>query len=391
MEYNYLRNMQTKKRRKMRKVLLSIVAILIMLPTLGLAADLRTTELVSKEEVPKNLYLAGQNPTVDANVLGDLVIAGGVVTVNGEVQNGLLVAGGTLNINGKVGGNVRVAGGTVIIESTVEGDLVVFGGDVILGTKSVVSGDLLVFGGTVTMKGEIVGSVKKGFVGDVVIAGNVGGDVDLANVTTLRLDNTANIGGNLKYSSKNEASIASSAKVGGKVLFTKITTTSNAGNQLTSNIKYTILGLVMALITILAFVYLLPKFSKEVINTSLVNPWAKMGIGFLAMIATPIVLFMLLLTFVGWSIMGYLGVAYLSLWMLTGSLTTLLVGSFIWKYIRKEAEFTVNWKVAAMGVVTITILKMIPVVGWLIAFVLSLIVFGTLVTMILGYLKTQRA
>jgi cytoskeletal protein CcmA (bactofilin family) len=364
--------------------------MVLLLPTFGFAAELRTAEVVTKEESPKNLYLAGENPTVDADTQGDLVIAGGLVTVNGSVEHNVLAAGGTLNLNGNVGGNVRVAGGTVNIESKIDGDLVVFGGDVILGTKSTVAGDLLVFGGTVTLKGEVAGSIKQAFAGYVLIGGKVGGDAAFARVDTLKLDSTANIGGNLFYSSKKEAIVASSAKVGGKVEYTKLTAANVNHRDFGASFGSVFIGMVMAFVTIIVFVKLLPKFALNTIQEILVDPWKKIGIGFLAIVVTPIVMFLLLFTFVGWGILGYLTLVYILFFALTGTLSALLVGSYVWKFISKEKDMVINWKTVAVGVVLVALIKLILVVGWLVSLVLASLVFGTLVLKGYNYIKSQQ-
>lgn len=372
----------------MRKYLLSLAAFVLLVPMFGLAADVRTAEVVTKDEKASNLYLAGQNPTVDANVTGDLVVAGSNVTVNGSVSGGVIAAGSVLNINGAVAQSVRVAGGTVTIEGTVGGDLVVFGGNVVFGTKSVVTGDVLVFGGTLDLRGKVLGSVKNTYAGTVNIAGSVAGNVELARVGTLNVDKAGVVVGTLKYSSQNEASVASDAQVG-KVEYTKVaaTQTRNYG----ANAGSVLFGMLMAFITILVFINLLPKFAKNVLAETIVNPWAKMGVGFLAMVMTPIVLLALLVTFVGWGVMGYLGLVYVVFLFLTGTFTALLAGSVVWKYFSKEAELSLNWKTAAVGVVLVAVAKMIPVIGWLAAFLVALIVFGTLTTMGYEYIKVQRA
>lgn len=367
------------------------MALVMLVPVFALAADIRTAEVITKTETPKNLYLAGENPTIDANVTGDLVVAGGVVTVNGDVQSDVTAVGSTLNLNGKVGQNVRVAGGNVTIESTIGGDLVVFGGDVILGTKSVVTGDVIVFAGTVDLKGEVLGSVKKVYAGNVLIAGIVAGDVDLANVGILRLDSAANIGGNLRYSSQNEATVATDAKIGGKVEYTKLTASNVSRRDFGPDFGSTLFAILTAFITIFVFIKLLPKFAGKVVNESLVNPWGKMGVGFLAMIATPVVLLTLLVTIIGWGVMGYLGLVYTLILALAGTLTAVLVGSVVWKYLRKDNDMEISWKTAAVGVILVAILKWIPIIGWLAVFAGFLIVFGTISTLALGYIKAQRA
>lgn len=375
----------------MRKFLLSLAVLVLIIPVLGFAAEVKTAELVSKNETPKNLYLAGQNPTVDANVTGDLVVAGSVVTVNGDVSNGVLAAGGTLNLNGNVANNVRVAGGTVNIEGNIGGDLVIFGGNVILGTKSVVSGDVIVFAGTLDLKGSVLGSVKNTYAGDVIIVGNVSGNVQLNQVGTLKLESSAVIGGNLQYSSTTEAVVASDAKVGGNVEYTKVTQSNVQGESLGSKFMGMLFGAVMSFVALLVFISLLPKFATNATNSAIVNPLAKLGIGFLAIVVTPIALLLLLITFIGWGVMGYLFMIYMAFFALTGSLSALLVGSLVWKFIKKEKDLIVNWKTAGIGVVVMAIFKLIPVVGWLAAFVVAMIVFGTLTIMSFDFIKAQRA
>jgi cytoskeletal protein CcmA (bactofilin family) len=374
----------------MRKLFLSLAAFVLLVPMIGLAADMRTSELVAKDETPKNLYLAGQNPTVDANVTGDLVVAGSTVTVNGDVTGGVFAAGSTLNLNGKVANSLRVAGGNVNMESTVGGDVIVFGGNVILGTKSVVTGDVIVFGGTVDLKGKVLGSVKNTYAGDVTIVGSVAGDVQLSKVSTVHVSDTAVIIGKLVYSSQNEAVVASAAKVGG-VEYTKIAATNTNTESMGSRFGTVLVGIILAFVTLLVFINLFPKFAKETVSEALVNPWAKMGVGFLAIVVTPIALLVLLFTFFGWGIMGYLFMAYGAFFAVTGTLTALFAGSLAWKYIKKEKELTVNWKTAGIGILLVGLMKPVPIVGWLVAAVLALVIFGTLTTKSFQYIKAQRA
>lgn len=373
---------------KMKKVLLSMVALVLLVPVLGFAADVRQAEVVAKDAKVKNLYLAGQNPTVDANVTGDLVAAGANLTVNGDVTGSVLAAGGNLNLNGAVAQSVRVAGSTVNIESVVGGDVIVFGGTVIFGTKSVVNGDVIIMGGTVDMKGKVLGSIKNSYVGNLTLAGAVTGDVSLGQVGTLNVAGTAVVGGVMKYSSQREATVATDAKVG-SVEYTKVSAPAKAGYG--DNAGSIIFGMLMAFVTLLVFIKVMPKFAGSVVHQAVVNPWAKMGVGFLAMFVTPVVMLLLLLTFFGWGVMGYLFMAYGAILALTGTFTALLAGSFVWKYFRKESELTVSWKTAAIGVVLVAAAKMIPVIGWIAAFMVALIVFGTLATMSYEYIKAQRA
>jgi len=374
----------------MRKFMLSLAALVLLVPMVGLAADVQNAEVVAKDTLVHNLYLAGQNPTVDANVTGDLVVAGGVVTVNGDVSGGVLAAGSTLNLNGTVGQSVRVAGGNINIDGTVGGDLVIFGGNVILGTKSVVTGDVMVFGGTLDLKGTVKGAVKDTYVGTVNLSGNVLGDATFTRVGMLTVTSDAVVGGALKYSSQNEGTIASAAKVAGKTEFTKVAA-NNKMNRWTPNVGSVIFGISMMFITILVFMMFLPKFTKEVVNNVLVNPWAKLGAGFVALIVAPVVMILLAITIFGLGVMGYLAMIYFALIALAGTVSAIFAGAYMWKLLRKESDYVLDWKTAAIGVLLVAVAKLIPVIGWLVALVLFLLVFGTLVTMSFDFVKAQRA
>ena len=374
----------------MKKFVMIMAMFLFLSPALGLAADMRTAETVGKDEKVSNLYLAGQNPTVDANVTGDLVVAGSVVTVNGDVSGGVLAAGSTLNLNGAVKESLRVAGGTVILEGAVGGDVLVFGGNVVLGTKSIVTGDVIVFGGSLDLKGSVLGSIKKSYAGNVNLGGLVAGDVTFSRVGALVVNTDAVVGGSLKYSSQNEGTVSTSAKIAGKTEFTKVVA-KNQVSAFVPNLGSLLFGLAMAFVTIMAFILLAPKFAKNLVNNVLVNPWAKLGIGFLALVVAPLAMIALAITIFGLGIMGYLAMVYFVLITLAGTVSAIFAGSYAWKLVRKEQDYVIDWKTAAIGVALVAVAKLIPIIGWLAAFVLFLVVFGTLVTMSFEFVKAQRA
>jgi hypothetical protein len=122
-----------------------------------------------------------------------------------------------------------------------------------------------------------------------------------------------------------------------------------------------------------------------------VKPWAKLGIGSLTLIVTPLLLLALAITFFGLGVMGYLLIAYVALIALAGTMSAIFAGSFTWKFVSKGQEMAVNWKTALVGLLVVAILKFIPILGWFAAFLLFLLVFGTLVTMSFEFVKAQRA
>ena len=93
----------------MKKLFALLALSLFLVPSLALAAEFKTTDVVAKTENPKNLYVASDIVTVDANTEGDLNAAGGTVIVNGNVENSANLAGGTIFLKGNVGQNARIA------------------------------------------------------------------------------------------------------------------------------------------------------------------------------------------------------------------------------------------------------------------------------------------
>lgn len=374
----------------MKKMLLLMSLIVLLFPALGLAADIRSAEVVKESEEPHNLYLAGERPTVDANVTGDLVVAGGDVTVNGDVEGGVLAAGGTLTINGNVGQSVRIAGGTIKLNGTIGGDLVVFGGDVILDTKSVVTGDVISFAGSLSLKGLVKGDVKKSYAGSISLAGEVAGNVEGSKVDSLRVEPTAVIGGDLAYSSTREADISDDAVIGGDITYNKVQSYEKP-NTFGLNLGGAIFGAMIALVTLLVFSYVAPKFAKNVVTGAIEKPAMKLGIGFVTLIVAPVAMMFIAITILGIGIVGYLGLTYAIFIALASTLSALLIGSYAWKFINKGKDLEVNWKTVALGVALVALLKVVPVLGWLVLTLVFLLMFGNLTTMFYGYLKSQRA
>lgn len=93
---------------------------------------------------------------------GEVIFGGNYTLKSGDTLNDdLVVFGGNVTIeeDSLVEGSIVVFGGNVTMDGTMEGDLVIFGGAGSLGPKSVVEGDLVTVGGSVS---RAEGSVVKG-------------------------------------------------------------------------------------------------------------------------------------------------------------------------------------------------------------------------------------
>ena len=374
----------------MKRILMLIAVAILAVPMFVSAAEVKMSENIGVNESPNNLYVSGQNPTIDAGITGDLVVAGGNVTINGDVEKNVIAAGGNVSINGSVGENVRVAGGGVTINGAVEGDLIIFAGDVLIENEATIAGDVIIYAGSLELKGQVDGDIKNSGVLDVTISGLVVGDVDLGTVDQLTIKSGAEIDGTLKYSASSEFKVPTGATIG-KVDFTKATTRAFGIDWLGI-----LLSFISMVIISLVFAVLLPKFTKNVIDNSVAKPWLKFLVGLGTLVVVPIVFILLLIvSIVAWGVgielASYVVIAYAVSLSLAETITALFVGSLAWKYFMKEDEYVVNWKNALIGVAIVTVLSLIPFVGFIPILIVACTIFGALTSIGFNYLKAQKA
>ncbi|CAG1011317.1 hypothetical protein BURK2_04225 [Burkholderiales bacterium] len=112
-----------------------------------------------------DVFLLGQNYTLASGETldGSLAVVGGNVmieegaTVNGDV----VVVGGNLKINGDVNGDAAIIGGNLTISAEVDGDIVIVGGQAVLTETAVVDGNVSTIGGQLEKEpgAEITGTI----------------------------------------------------------------------------------------------------------------------------------------------------------------------------------------------------------------------------------------
>lgn len=339
----------------------------------------------------KNLYVAGGNVLVNGKTLGDLYVAGGNVTIEGNVEGDLVAAGGNLYLNGEVGGDVRVAGGSMIINSKVGGDVVLLGGSVVLNEKSSVGGDLIVNSGEANISSPVAGKlVANG--GVITINSEVKGSVSIFAEQQLNIGSKTIFGQNAKYQSRTEAKVADGATLGG-LQYEKITKSQHDGGAAFATVISLgfVAKLIAMIIVALIVIRLFPKKSHELVAHIQSHPWSNLGIGTVGFIVAPILVILLLITFVGF----YLGLVILALWLLWSLMAILIgmvsAGAWINSKLTKKTELTLDWQAVVLGVVVISILGLIPVIGWLFVALVFLAGFGTILKHVAGIIRNQRS
>lgn len=376
-----------------RFVIAAIVILLALAPATAFADERRQGPQVvvsPNEVVNDNLYAVGGVVDVEGTVRGDVVAIGASVNVPGVVTGDLIAPGGVVSISGHVGGAVRSAAVTTTISGTVDGDVQAGGRTVVVGPTAKLGQNLLIVGNTATVDGQI-GRDLRAYVDRLTIGGPIGGNVR-ANVGTLNLTRHAAIKGNLVYTSDREATIAPGASVRGETVHRAPRERSVPAEPVArvAQLALTWPGTQVGIYLLgLAFVLLFPEFARQTIGTITRSPLASVALGFAVLVDVPIlalILFIIGLSIGGWWLGPILLALYAAAIPLASVVASLFVGFWIFAYSGRSGVHLAV--VLLLGLVLLSLLDLLPLVGGLITFVSLLFGFGALA---LTLVRVRRA
>ncbi len=363
-------------RRWLRVLAVSIVAgaLVAVVPLEVMAADLRQGTGVTVgpgETINDDLYVGAGTISINGTVNGSVFAGGGTITVSGNVTRDLILGGGTINVTGQVGGSIVAAGGNLTLNGPVARDVVVSGGMIDVGAAGTIGRDLVVAGGTVTVSAPVARRIQMGS-GSLTLRNRVGGDVR-GQVDHLKLDG-AQLAGNLDYTSDNPVELVNGARVKGTT--TRHTPTNRgvggAGNGFVGWLR----GLVGIFALGLLLILLLPRLSTRAIDTEWAQPWASLGIGAAIGVITPIaalIVFIIGLFIGGW----WLGVLLIPFWLLALAIGYVVSGFLVGRLIFARLGWGHYHDALKLlgGLVVLTLLGLLPVLGGLVG--LAALLFGT--------------
>ncbi|HCC22345.1 hypothetical protein A2480_03050 [Candidatus Uhrbacteria bacterium RIFOXYC2_FULL_47_19] len=376
-----------------------VLAMTLALPVASRAAEMRSGEAVSisvSQIIEENLYAAGGTLSMDGEVRGDAHLLGGNLTVTGPVSEDLTVAGGSLILLGPVGDDVRVAGGSITLGSSVGGELVVAGGQITTTPGLSVVGDTVIAGGSVVIKGVFAGDVTV-YAGDVQVDGTIGGGL-FTTAESVTLASGAVVKGDFAHEGPKEASVETGAVVDGEQTYTQRDFAAGVPDKTDELILWESFGkifgamfiffvlvkyLACLLVSLLA-TWRLPHLSQAVVGRTLKHFGIDLLTGLLISVVAPIVLVLLYVTVVGW-LVACIVMAVLALAVLVGGVySTVSFGALVRRVFSKgKKDFSADWKSSLLGTTLLTLVILIPIVGWLVGLLFFLASFGTVVR--LGY------
>lgn len=358
----------------MKKLLLTLLAAVLVLPNAALAATFAGGDEVHVDQrVADDLYVSGGVLNIAKSVSGDLVAFGGRLDLEGDISQDLMAAGGEVRISGEIGDDVRVGGGSVRVDAVIKGDLLVAGGDVSLDDSSFVGGDVLMGGGSLMVDGTVNGDMKLAG-GSIYLNSDVKGNLTLVNFDKITFGPNARIQGSLWYRAHAPLDIPKGVAKGG-VIYNQIETSQIRENMPAVLAGFSVLSLLATLFFGLILLWLCRYYVLHAAEIAYDVTLKSVGVGFLVLILSPIAALILLITTIGIP----LALTLVALWLIflyTGKVVAaMLIGYKIVK-VNNQSKFSRLFGGFALGALIYTLIGMVPVVGWVINLVFVLIALG---------------
>jgi hypothetical protein len=372
--------------RKAPYILGSLVfsSILLIIAVPAHAATVFSGQVITiSSSTPDNAYIAAGQASVNVPLPQDLCVAAGTLDVSAPVTGSVMWGGGSIDIQKPVGGSVRAIGGRIMDEDTVAGDFMAAGGLITLNGKAK---DTHVIGETVELLNGSNGNVMA-YGADVYLSGTFTGNVEVIASDKVTLAQGTVIHGTLKYNAPEQADIPESAVVDGGVNYIGsaawLPTVQQAKTFAVAGLWVFFLVRVIAAIVATGLIAgLFPTFTDRVVEATLRRTPERFTLlallGFAGFVATPVLIFLLLVSFVGIGIALIFIAAYALFLLLSYVYAAVLAGAMFLYLFRKHTRM--SWRAALIGVLVLSVVGSIPIIGIVLKIVLCATAGGALLS-----------
>ncbi len=367
-----------------RAIIILIVALL--LPTGVFAARPPSSfsagnSLLSASSSLGNSYAAGASVVITAPVAGDLSAVGGSIVTAATVAGDELLFAGSVSSRAPVLGDFRAVGGSVNIEEAVSGDIIAFGLSVRDSGRA--RGNVFIIAANVSMTNGATGPVII-YGNNISLAGDFADDVNIVSSGSVTLVASTTIAGKLSYEAPEEATIPSSASILGGVEYTNASYLPDAGTSRILSIisigLFLLVRILGALILAGLLAGLFPRPAEMLVDRAMTLRPTRILLtillGFAVFVVTPVLLLLLALTFVGLGIAILLLISYATIVLLSLIYAGILVGNLFAR--RYAGRDTVLWHDGVVGMLVLSLISLIPYIGFFIVILLTTFSAGTL-------------
>ncbi len=377
----------------MKHVLTVLLLVAFLLPMSAFAANSPSSfsaarALLSASSSPGNAYAAGVSVVLTAPVAGDFSAFGGSVVTAAKVSGDELLVAGSISSRAKISGDLRVIGGSINIGESVAGDLAAFGLSVYNAGR--VAGSIFIIAANTTLTNGASGPVTI-YGNNISLAGDFAGNVDIVASGRVTLAENTIIRGKLSYETPEKAGIPASAKILGGVSYTNASYLPDIGTSrilaLVSVGFFLFVRILGALILAGLLAGLFPRLAEAVVERAYAERARSilltMLLGFAILVAAPILILLLAVTFVGIGLALLLFLMYVSLVLFALLYAGILLGSmFARRFAKRE---TVLWRDGVFGMLALSLIALVPIIGPFIVFSLAVFSAGALLLIFFNF------
>ncbi|HEY4489891.1 MAG TPA: hypothetical protein VJC12_01385 [Candidatus Paceibacterota bacterium] len=357
---------------------LLLLVMFFLAPAFIFAGEISVAKNVSLQKetvVNDDFYAFGNNSAISGEVMGDLITLGLNVFSSGSVSEDAFIIGANANVFSKIKGDLRLIGAKTYFGGETGKDLVVLAQEIQILPEAKIGRDFIAQSGRVVINGAVSGKVKIGG-GHVYINAEIGQDADIT-ANNIVLGPQAQISGNFSYSSRNSPQIQEGAQIGGEIIVKPIKAQSRLEKILPT--VWGTWGLIHFAILLLSALILHGFFrniSTRFVSQSIHHFWHSLLRGFIFVIAVPILIVLVFLTFIGIPF-GLLGIALYTLVLVFAYVyAPVVTGSLLYHLFKIDEAIVVNWKTIIIGVIITIIFSYIPYIGPILKYGLLLVALG---------------
>jgi cytoskeletal protein CcmA (bactofilin family) len=364
-------------------VLLSVLMLVVALPQIGSALEIRRTEaltsLAAGETIDDTLLAVGETVEIDGDVNGDLFAFGRRVAVRGNVAGNVIAAGESVDIQGTVDGSVFSGGRAVALTRRVQRNLYVGARDVTIADGAEVARDMIAGASSVSVNGRVGNDLTTG-AREVIVRGSIARNV-LAQAASIALLDGASVGGNLtaRVGDPNDLQIAAGATIGGSIdrqVVERQRVEDRRNRYFTTGFYIgQFVRLAMGFVTGLLLLWVFPGLQ----TLSLASAAAALraaGVGLAAAVVLPVLAVIACITVIGIP----LGIIIAILWLLGLYFAKTVIAQYIGRSLFNSPRGTPHYAATLIaGLVIVLIAVNLPWIGWLIGLVLTLVGLGMIV------------
>ncbi len=382
--------MKMKKMKLFMTALLAAATVLVIPQTIVHADEIQLSLAEETEHVDSvgNVYLAGDSNDLDATeIKKDLFMVGSDCKVSqSQVSQDALIAGNTLTIkDSSIDGSLRAAGYSITVSNTnVHNNITAAANAITVDSDS--SSDAAIFcANVITFDGEC-GDLKA-YASSVTVSGTITGDA-LICADKVKIADSAVIKGNLRVESANEPDVDNNSSIGNldfvetvneAEAVAVVTTGAKIAHKLLSRVYW------VPALALVAFIFCLifGKALTGAVEMVKSKPAVMLGSGAIALLALPLALILICITYIGLPLAGLLALLLLPIFFFAVTFTGASLGRLVFKTFHP-------WLASILGAAILVFLKIIPVIGFLIGLASIIYTLGYMIQICFSQIKSSN-